>query len=651
MALVTSPEQKIHQRLKSLLDEGRRARKPYDVEAWLNLAFFLSEQYVEWPEDADTLRRIPRKRANLEKGEVDETDLPRPVLNKIQHYIYTAHAETLQDKPSFDVLPSTDDWASMIDQDVNKAYLDYIMEPVNANWDLQLSIAVLWALITPSGWLKFVWDPDHKRVDIMPVPFFDLTVDPYAKQYMRARWAIHTMYLAPDQVKALAPDVFNEPAKGEISEMDTLKANLMQGMGCAPIHRGIEVHELWMKPSKAHPNGLYALFTNQRLLKIVDRLPYAHLRQGAGKLPFIQLGSLLRPDSMYYTSPVTALRPAQMVWNKFIAQAILIQENFAGPKWWIPEELQMKNMPNSAPRQILRGNAGNTGLKPELIQPPSMPDASNLLKIFEEQMMHVVSVHEVSQGQVPGRVEAAKAIELLQTSDKGRYKHLLDTIDQGISEGGWQILMLAREYETPEKLVSVYSREGVPMVKHWRKGAVDPGLRIRVVRMNGLGRTRAERTDSIMLLVQNGIIRDPDLIAELLDVPIPSFTNARANDMRMARAENITMAAGTPVVPGSWENHAIHIREHNEYRKTMEFHMLSKKAKSIFEFHVQRHKKLQIEQALEQAQLMRAMQGIDPNAPTPATPPPGAAQPPAPGQQPGPEAPPESQYNSGGTGS
>jgi hypothetical protein len=643
MALVTSPEQKIHQRLKSLLDEGRRARKPYDVEAWLNLAFFLSEQYVEWPEDADTLRRIPRKRANLEKGEVDETDLPRPVLNKIQHYIYTAHAETLQDKPSFDVLPSTDDWASMIDQDVNKAYLDYIMEPVNANWDLQLSIAVLWALITPSGWLKFVWDPDHKRVDIMPVPFFDLTVDPYAKQYMRARWAIHTMYLAPDQVKALAPDVFNEPAKGEISEMDTLKANLMQGMGCAPIHRGIEVHELWMKPSKAHPNGLYALFTNQRLLKIVDRLPYAHLRQGAGKLPFIQLGSLLRPDSMYYTSPVTALRPAQMVWNKFIAQAILIQENFAGPKWWIPEELQMKNMPNSAPRQILRGNAGNTGLKPELIQPPSMPDASNLLKIFEEQMMHVVSVHEVSQGQVPGRVEAAKAIELLQTSDKGRYKHLLDTIDQGISAGGWQILMLARQFEAPEKLVSVYSREGVPMVKHWRKGSVDPGLRVRVVRMNGLGRTRAERADSLMLLWQNGVIKDPDMMAELLDVPIPSFTNARANDMRMARAENITMAAGVPVVPGSWENHAIHIREHNEYRKTMEFHMLTPKAKSIFEFHVTKHEAFQIQQALKMANLMKAQQGIDPNAPVPAPAPPGAAPTPQPGQQPGPEAPPEGQ--------
>lgn len=628
----------LHKKLMALLKGARDARKPYDAEAWLNLAFFLGEQYSEWAED--NIRKIPRRTADIEKGVVDETDLPRPVLNKIQHFIYTALSETLRDKPSADVLPATDDYSAALDQDVNKAYLNYMMEPVNINWDMQLSISTLWALISPSGWLKWVWDNNLKRVDVIPIPFFDLAVDPYARQFARARYAIHTMFLDPE----IAEEAFGIPIdKSEIGLQDSMRVELMRSMGSAPVARGVEVHELWMKPNKKRPHGLYALFTNKRVLKVEDALPYEHLRLGGGMLPFTQQGSLLRPDSLYYTSPVTALRPAQMVWNKFVAQAILIQENFAGPKWWIPEELQMKVYPNSSPRQILRGNAGNTGLKPELIQPPSMPDTSTMLKVFEEQMMHVVSVHEVSQGQVPGRVEAAKAIELLQTSDQGMYKHLLDTIDQTISIGYWQALMLARQFETPEKMVATYSREGVPMVKRWRKGAADPGTRIRVVRMSGLGRTRTERADTLMLYWQNGIIKDPDLIAELLEVPIPSFTNARANDMRMARTENILMSEGTPVVPGSWENHAIHIREHNEFRKTMEFHALTEKAKSVFEFHVQRHKKLQIAAALETAMLMRAAQGIDPNAPQPVQPQgaPGQAAPAAPGADSGVAAPPE----------
>jgi hypothetical protein len=640
-----SPEQQAHRKLMDLLTQARKARRPFDEEAWLNLAFFLGEQYTEWDKQSDNIRRIPRKVQNDEKGQVDETDLPRPILNKIQHFIYTAHAETLQDKPSADVLPATDDYMAALDQDVNKAYLNYVMEPVNANWDLQLSIATLWALITPSGWLKWVWDPVMQRPDMIPVPFFDLAVDPYAKQFARARYAIHSMYLDPDQISE-AFDVTVD--KDEVGVQDSLKVELLRGMGAAPVTKGVEVHELWMRPSKKNPEGLYALFTNKRILKMERRLPYKHLRDGAGMLPFTQLGSLLRPDSMYYTTPVTALRPAQMVWNKFVAQAILIQENFAGPKWWIAEELQMQNMPNSSPRQILRGNAGNTGLKPELIQPPSMPDSSRLLDIFEKQMMHVVSVHEVSEGQVPGRVEAAKAIELLQTSDKGRYKHLLDTIDQAISVGWWQALMLAREFESEEKFVMAYSREGVPMVKRWRKGAVHPGMRIRVVRMGGLGRTRAERQDNLLLLWQNGIIKDPDLMAELMDVPIPSFTNARANDMRKARAENILMADGKAVVPGSWENHAIHIREHNEYRKTFEFDALGIEAKRRFEFHVERHKALQIQAALELATLQRAAQGIPPGAGAPGGPPqPGQTPPGADPAGPGTEAAPEQSQEPG----
>jgi hypothetical protein len=55
------------QQLNAMFDEAKKARQPYDAEAWLNLAFFLNEQYVEWPDDDEikngslAIRRIPRK--------------------------------------------------------------------------------------------------------------------------------------------------------------------------------------------------------------------------------------------------------------------------------------------------------------------------------------------------------------------------------------------------------------------------------------------------------------------------------------------------------------------------------------------------------------------------------------------------------------
>jgi hypothetical protein len=621
------------QKLNALYKEAKDARQPYDAEAWLNLAFFLNEQYVEWPEDDGkngtslAIRRIPRK-----KG---EEEIPRPVFNKIQNYIYTAHNETLQDKPAIDVLPANDDFTAAMDADVNKAYLNYVMEPLVANWDIQLARASLWALIAPAGWLKWTWDPVLKRPDVMPPSYFDVYPDPFAKEFGRARHVFHTMFMARDDIEDLF-DVKIDAAETGVT--DELRVKLLRGMGSAPLANGVEVRELWMKPNKRHPRGMYALFTERTLLKLEDALPYEYLQMDGGHLPFTQLGSLLRPDSLFYTSPVTALRPAQMVWNKFVAQAIMTQDHFANLKWWIPEELQLQQMPDSSPHQILRGNAGSANLQPTILTPGGVPDQARMLDIFEQQMMHVVSVHEVSQGQVPGRVEAAKAIELLKSSDQGMYKHLLDTIDQSIAIGGWQILMMGKEFETPEKQVLTYSKEGMPLVKHWRAEAVHPGTQVRAVRMSGLGRTRAQRTDTLMLLWQNKVITDPDVMAELMDTPIPSFTNPRAHDMRLARAENIEMAAGIPVRPNSWDNHAIHLRELNEFRKTQEYRALGPVAKAIFEWHAQGHESLQILEAQKMARLMMAGQPVDPAAAQqPGSTPPGAA----PGSAPGTEAPPE----------
>jgi hypothetical protein len=609
------------QQLKTMRDQCKKARQPYDAEAWLNMAFMFNEQYTEWSNDdfsaaGGHIRRIPRGK--------DEEDVPRPVFNKIQHYIYTAHSETLQDKPSMDVLPANDDYTASMDADVNKAYLNYVMEPVNANWDLQLSDATLWALIAPSGWLKWVWDPAFKRPDILPVSYFEVYVDPYAKQWQRARYCFHSMFMDADQVE----DNFGvklEPA--DIGITDELRVGLLKSMGSTPIAQGVQIHEFWMRPNRRHPKGMYAIFTDRHLLKIQDSLPYEYLALGGGMLPFTQLGSLRRPDSLYYTSPVTALRPAQQVWNKFVAQAIMTQEHWANLKWWIPEELQLQHQPDSSPHQILTGNSQGGTLKPEILVPSGTPDVTRLLDVFEQQMMHVVSVHEVSQGQVPGRVEAAKAIELLKSADEGRYKHLLDTIDAAISQGGWQVLMAAREFETPRKQVLTFSREGMPQVKHWRASAVHPGTQVRVVRMSGLGRTRAQRQDSLLLLWDKQIIKDPDVMAELMDVPIPSFTNVRARDMRMARSENIEMSQGIPVEPHTWENNAIHLREHNEFRKTQEYRMLNARAKAIFEWHCGLHEKYQISEARKMAMLQAAMM---PPAPGPGIPPVGQGEPASP---------------------
>jgi hypothetical protein len=62
------------------------------------------------------------------------------------------------------------------------------------------------------------------------------------------------------------------------------------------------------------------------------------------------------------------------------------------------------------------------------------------------------------------------------------------------------------------------------------------------------------------------------------------------------------MAGGTAITPNSWDDHQIHLREHNNYRKTSEYLLLEADRKQKFEYHCQTHEQMQTDQLLKLAQ-------------------------------------------------
>jgi hypothetical protein len=579
---------------EQLKERAAKARKPYDKDTWLNLAFYLDEQYVEWNDDIANLRIIPRPDTMK--------NVPRPVVNKIMHFTMQEHAMALQDKPNVDVLPPTDDPIDASMSEVTLSYLRWLSEPSVGNFDSTLSQAVLWALIAGEGFIKWVYNPRLNRPDFLSVSPLDVYPDPYATDFRKCRYVIHSQFM---DVEAVYDQYGVEVPADQVQKADEIRTSMLRDMGSAPVLEGVTVNELWYKPSRRHPHGIYAVWAGHNQLVEPAAFPYKHA--GEPRLPFTQLGSIPRPNSQHYAAPVKYLRSGQMELNKYHAQKIMMREAFANLKWWIPAELELEHDPDDSTRQILTGNSQNGQLRPEILVPPSLPDTGDGAWITEE-MMHVVGLHEVSQAQVPGRVEAAKAIELLKESDVSRQSELRDTIKFAISEGFWQLLMLAKQYVSTEQIAVTYSREGVPEVRRFKTDNWKPGLRVQVTQGTGLARSRAARQDQAMLLWQNQIIRDPEVMSELLDLPVPNLVSSKAFDIKLARNENYEMARGTPIVPNSWDDHDIHIREHNSYRKTHEFLQLPTKTKTKYEFHVTKHEDLQTAELVRVAKQQAAVQ-------------------------------------------
>lgn len=596
--------------LEALKRGAVQARLPFDKDMLLNLAFFLDYQYTEWVAESRLLREIPRDAARRNEA--------RPVVNKIMHFVMQEHAQVLQNKPTVDVLPASEGPQDASTAAVADAYLRWVADPTQADFEAELSDAAYWALIAGEGYLKWTFDAEADRPNVASVSPLDIFVDPFATSFNKARYIIHEQFMDVADVKNIYGVEVQE------SKVDGTKTGLLREMGHAPTLRGAVVNELWVKPgSPQFPDGALIVWSGKDILFVAKKFPYNH-----GQLPFTQLGSIPRPKTPHYTCAVKYLRSPQMELNTYHAQKLTTRKLFANPKWWIPTDLELEADPNDSPGQILRGNSMGGMLKPEIIQGSLMQDSGDGDWIKDE-MMDVVGLHEVSNAQVPGRVEAAKAIELLKESDQSRLDELERTIRKSITVGFWQSLMTTKQYVSGEKIVQTYSPEGYPEVKKFKSEDINPGMRIRVLMGTGLSRSRAARQEYAMLLWQNGVIKDPEIFANIVDIPVESVSPQRAYDIRLARNENLEIASeqdGVAIVPNSWDAHDIHIREHNNYRKTAEFRNLGDETKRKFEFHVQTHENMELEFLEKQARKQAVMQGmtLGQEVPPPEDTPPGA---------------------------
>lgn len=226
-----------------LREAAAKARAPYERDIWLNVAFFLNEQYVEWTDATDgMMRRIPLKEGF--------ENTPRPVANKIMHFVAQEHATALKNRPAPDVLPAGDSPLDISDAQVNQAYLRWLCDPVQANFDEQLSDATLWALVGCEGFLKWTYSEEHGRPDIMSVSPLDLYPDPYAKHFSKARYVIHSQFM---DVESVFDKYGKEVKPTGIDKADPMRSALLREMGSAPALQGVLVNELWMRPTRRNP--------------------------------------------------------------------------------------------------------------------------------------------------------------------------------------------------------------------------------------------------------------------------------------------------------------------------------------------------------------------------------------------------------------
>jgi hypothetical protein len=580
-----------HLKLDEMLQLALRSRKPFESDWWMNVAYISGAQQVSW---------------NLDTNRILELELPDgddlPIRNFMLKISRTERAKVLKTIPSPVATPLSDDSTDEHEARIMNAWFEFVKD--EWKFEKRLRTAVFWAIATGNVFFKWFWSDGMPQMTV--VNPFDMFIDPYADTMMDARWMIHRLFMSMEEAHETYGDAGNTKMLTE-STVDTqsgveskIFTNL--GFGTAEHLPGVYINEYYQPPRAKDPAGRYIVYTQHGV--IYDKpYPYDH-----NQLPFTHMGHIERANSKYYASIMDAVRLIQDEANR--AESRNIQNaNISQGTWFLPMTLELDAEPDGSPRQILRQIGGDPGLEPIMITPNSLPawvaEEPNRLQAVAED---ISGQHEVSNAGVPGRVEAAQAIQLLQEADDELLKDVMHSMEEAVADGFFMTASNTRQFGDPQIVVQAYDKSGRIEVDTMKTDELKLNFRIRVTTTTALPQTISGKWDRVMTLLDRQAIPMEQALKMLGLTNENPDLNQDQTDRNNQYRYNKTMAKGTVVRPSLWENHQACLEELDKYRKTAEFAELPDRVKMIFSFHEYERKKMRLQVAQEEAQLQQLIQ-------------------------------------------
>ena len=361
------------------------------------------------------------------------------------------------------------------------------------------------------------------------------------------------------------------------------------------------VYELWKKPSKKHKKGRLIIATGDTWLRLYDEdNPYYDALSSVkplkkyGGIPFVRFGCIFAPGRFWSISPVEPMRPLQAEYNKSISDIVQNRATVGRNKIIVSktaniDEEEIANLHG----QVL----SYSGIKEPTILPavPLPQQVERETERNRQDMDTVSGSHEVSRAEVPSGVKSGIAINYLLEQDDTTVSPVIRRYECSKRDVGMMKIAIAKQFYTEQRIIEATDVTDAITVMHFTGS--DLITNIRIVPGSALPQSRAALQATYLdLFERNAIIDDygrPDTkkLFELLSntMPVEAFTAEQQLDLARARRENIMLSRGEQIVPAHYEDHKVHLSEHNKYRKQEEFYQIHPMIRQMFDMHVKIH--------------------------------------------------------------
>lgn len=645
--------------LRSRWNSRTQRRAQLERQWYINLAYYLGLQYYEWMQGPGGSGKLflppaPPYRVRL-------------VCNRIQPIVRGMVARFLKQKPTWQTAPATDQHEDEMRSEISTKLLQSAWKV--RGFDTTLIEWLTWVGVTGNGFIRASWDPtEGPALQIGPDDLglmdgdqedglkafrdmlgiqeeqetpgsverhvgdvcyevlspFEVDPDSMVSNLAGCRFVIETKIRTVSEIR----DRYGEKVDPDSDAEEALSAFYLkrissfagvsgggsyQDIDTDTDDEGVIEHTLWVNPTKDHPQGLWVTATQGKILARGEL--ETEDKASKARIPMMHLKEIHVPGRFWGTSGVEQIIHLQQDYNRGRSQIVENRNLVSKPKWAVAKGAGiLDNALTSEPGEVVEYN---WPFKPELIQPPQLPEY--VMKSLEQtitDMEDIVAQRDVSKARLPSGARSGVAIAQLQEQDDSIHAPAMIQAEEALSWIGVWTLQLYAKHVSEERLIKIVGEDDQLEVitftgQDLYGERTDPGVDyfdVRVQMGSQLPLSKAARLEFIIQLVQYGILHpqvDREMILHMLQLGSeqPAMKEAKL-DKNAVLFENLQMAQGTMIEVNPWDNHEIHLEHHRRFQKSPRFRDLVQQfpmVVQLFESHIGVHVAILQEQAMLQA--------------------------------------------------
>lgn len=576
----------IAERISKLYEDGNTERRPLH-DTWVKcLQYFRGYQWHTW--DPTTARLYLDQ---PDKGAVRRT------VNRTMDMVRTYAAKLMKQKPAiFTVAASTDE------TDVNASRV--AQRVIDGLWlDLKVKEGVLQdcAFAIPlfgNAFISVEWDYERDDFLLEPVSPFEITADWDAKSLDRCRYILRSKTMDKERIRQIWPDGPMAKTKAAVSTTPPTSGQIMSvgdpftseklGTGTAASKRErVLVHYYYERPTHEYPQGRRAVICDGDLYEMGpnDLLP-------DGDLPFIHMRDIVSPEIFWAQGITEHFVEQQYAFNKtrsMIMKSIWLS---VSSKILVPRGSPAESDEYFTNKELEKIPI-DPGAAPSYLAPPAVSgDAVAELGRIISDMEAISGQHEVTRTSAPPpNVESGIAIQQLLEMDESRMAAAFNSWETGIERLAKMLLEIAKNRYNTRRTLSIVGQNMEMEYVDFQGSDLYGNYDVRVQSGSSLPQSKTARQQLLLEMYKSGLLEDKSMILRLLDVgQMPEYWDETYRDVHRAKLENRVMAKeGRYIAPSDYDDHAVHIREHNKERKSDAFLFSPPDRQALMSQHVNAH--------------------------------------------------------------